>query len=192
MLILKKHTICPLLAVLALLALPEAPGLRATTLARMGIEELTRTTTVVARARCVANVSRWDEGLLWTLTTMELTEIWKGQAPLTITVRLVGGRAGGRRILVEGVPRFLPGEQLVVFLEPSGKGDWTVTSWAQGTFRISRAATGKAEVVTQDTAGLALFDPMTRQFRSGGVKNMPLEDLRRRVLAASRAQGSGQ
>lgn len=192
MLILKKHTILPLLAVLVLLALPGAPRLRATTLARMDVEELTRSATLVGRARCVSNVSRWVDDLLWTLTTLEMTEIWKGQAPRTITVRLIGGRAGGRRILVEGVPRFLPGEELVVFLEPSGKDDWTVTSWAQGTFRISHVATGRTQVVTQDTAGLALFDPMTRQFRSGGLKNMPLEDLRRRVLAASRAQGGGR
>lgn len=188
----KKGAALLLLAGLAVLAIPGAVMLRSTTLARMDVEELTKTATLVARARCLSIASRWEDGLLWTFTTFVVTETWKGPAPQTLTVRLVGGRVGERRVIVEGVPRFVPGEEVVLFLEPGGKGDWTVTSWAQGTFRVRPATAGETQVLTQDTGGMALFDAATRRFRAGGVRNMPVEELRRRVLAASRARGRVQ
>ncbi len=172
-----------------LMTLLGPPAVWATTLVRMDLDELTRKAAVVARARCLATASRWESGHLWTLTTFEVEEIWKSQAPRTIVVRLVGGDDGRRAVLVDGVPRFHAGEEVVLFLEPWREGEMTVTSWAQGTFRIQRDPGSKKESVTQDTSGLSVFDPATREFRYGGVRRMALEEFRDRVLrVAARAR----
>jgi len=170
--------------VLVLLALLVVPAALATTLARMDLDELTRTAAVVARARCLATSSRWEDGHLWTLTIFEVTEVWKSETPRTIVVRLVGGSDGHRTVQVDGVPRFRVGEEVVLFLEFSGRGELTVTSWAQGTFRIHRNPQTREESVTQDTSGLGVLDPATRAFHPGGVRQMTMGEFREHILRA--------
>ena len=171
---------------LVLLALaPLAAGAAgATTLERLSIQRMTTAAAVVARVRSVASAVRWEGGEIWTFTTFDVVEVWNGSAPPRITVRLIGGRAGELISTVQGVPRFRPGEEAVLFLEPSGASDFTVVSWVQGTFRIHRDARSGEERVTQDSAGLAAFDPSTREFRADGLRNAPLEELRARVRTA--------
>lgn len=167
-----------------LLASAAAGAARATTLARMSIAELTAAAPLIARARCVANATRWQEGEIWTITTLDVVEAWKGHAPARITVRLIGGRSGHLMSRVAGVPRFAPGEEVVLFLEPKGGEEFSVTSWAQGTFRIARDRASGRETVTQDTAGYSVADPATHRYGIGGIRRMPLEEFRRQVLAA--------
>jgi hypothetical protein len=93
---------------------------------------------------------------------------------------------------VDGVPQFRPGEDVFLFLEPTRAGDLSVTSWVQGTFRVRRDAQTGAESVTQDSAAHAVFDPATRQFKAGGVRNMPVETFRLRVREAVERQGKGR
>jgi hypothetical protein len=163
---------------------------RATTLAHMSVEELTAAAQVVARVRCIDNSTRWENGEIWTLTTFDVIEVWKGHAPARITVRLIGGRAGHLVSTVADVPRFVHGEELILFLESKSHKEFSVTSWAQGTFRIRRDAAGR-EIVSQDTAGYPLFDPATRRYRSGVVRRLPLEEFRGQVVAAETQKGSG-
>lgn len=171
--------------ILILMALVAAPATMATTLVRMDLDELTRTAAVVARARCLGSSSRWEDGHLWTLTTFEVTEVWKNKAPRTIVVRLVGGADGQRTVLVDGVPRFRAAEEVVLFLEPTAKGEMTVTSWGQGTFRIRRDPGTREESVTQDTSGISMFDPATRQLHAGSVRRMEIGEFRARVVRAA-------
>ncbi len=168
---------------LALILVP-AQAVRATTLARMSIEQMTAAASTVAKVRCLGNGPRWERGEIWTITTFEVLEIWKGQAPPQISVRLLGGRIGNLASTVPGVPRFRPGEEAVLFLEPARAGGLTVTSWAQGTFRIRRDPRTGEERATEDTAAWAVFDPATREFRTSGLRNLALGALRERVDAA--------
>ncbi len=172
-----------LLSVL-LLASAAAGVARATTLARMSIAELTAAAPLIVRVRCVANATRWQEGEIWTITTLDVVEAWKGRAPARITVRLIGGRAGHLMSRVAGVPRFAPGEEIILFLEPKGGDEFSVTSWGQGTFRITRDRAADRETVTQDAAGYSVADPATHRYRSGGIRRMPMEEFRKQVLAA--------
>ena len=75
---------------------------------------------------------------------------------------------------------------MVLFLEPTARGDFSVVSWEQGTFRIQRDAETGWENVTQDTASFATFDPATRQFETAGIQRLALETFRARVEAALR------
>jgi hypothetical protein len=138
------------------------------------------------RARCLANSTGWDAGEIWTLTNFEITETWRGSASGRIRVRLLGGKVGNLTSSVSSVPRFRPGEEVVLFLEPTKRGDYSVVGWQEGTFRIRRDAHTGEENATQDTASLATFNPQTRRFETNGVRNLPVDSLRKQVDAALR------
>lgn len=173
----RKWILLPALALAAALAAP------ATTLVQMDLEQLTRAAQVVARVRVLSSESRWEGGEIWTFTRLEVGETLKGAAPREVVIRLIGGEAGHLASVVEGVPRFRAGEEAYLFLEPTRAGELTVTSWVQGTFRVLRDAEGR-EAVTQDTAGILLYDGATGRFRPGGMRQMPIEEFRQRVRAA--------
>jgi hypothetical protein len=156
----------------------------ATTLARMSIEQMSQRAEVIVRARCLESATVWDAGEVWTLTSFEVEEVWRGPATARITVRLLGGRVGDLTSSVAGVPRFRPGEEVVLFLEATQRGDLSVVSWEQGTFRIRRDLATGQENVTQDTASFATFDAATRKFEATGIRNVSVEAFRLRVEAA--------
>ena len=170
-------------------ALVACAAARATTLMRMSVEKLARTAEVVARARCVANVTGWDAGEIWTVTTFQIEETWKGAPGALITVRLLGGRAGNLTSTVDGVPRFQAGEDVVLFLERTARGDFSVVSWMQGTFRIRLERKTSEESVAQDTAAFPTYDPETRRFEASGIRGTRLDVLREQVAAALSAGG---
>ena len=164
---------------------------QATTLVRMNLDQLAASANIVARVRCLDNLVRIEGGEIWTFTRFEVLETMKGSTPREITIRLLGGRAGGFVSAVDGVPRFREGEQAFLFLEFTRAGDLSATSWVQATFRVELDSLSR-EVVTQDTSGLAVFDPATRQFRPGGIRRLPIEEFRQRVRAAIEKQGRSQ
>jgi len=161
----------------------------ATTLERMSLEKMTQITKTIARVRCVSNVVIWDSGEIWTVTTFDVEQTWRGTLPAQIEVRLLGGTLGGITSTVSGVPRFSPGEEAVLFLERTPSGDFSVVSWQQGVFRIRRNNRGGDESVTQDTASFASFDPRTRRVQAVGISRMRLPDFRAEVEHAIAAAG---
>jgi hypothetical protein len=155
---------------LALLAI----AANATTLSRLRFEELANQATAVARVRCIGVESRWQGGEIWTETRFEVVELNKGLLPGVITVRMLGGQVGNLHSRVEGVPAFRAGEEAYVFLWGHEGEPFRVLGWSQGTFRITRDARTGVERVTQDSAAAPIFDPRTRQFRHGGIRNLPV------------------
>lgn len=162
----------------------------ATTLSRMSVAEMARHSVTIVRARCLANSTAWDAGEIWTFTTFAVEETWKGDASGQIRVRLLGGRTHQVTSTVPGVPRFRPGEDVVVFLERTDRGDFSVVSWMQGTFRIRRTAPTGEETATQDSAGFEVYDPALRRFMPAGVRGEPVEKLKQEVQAAVAAAPS--
>ena len=159
-----------LLVALALLA----AAANATTLARMRFEELAQQATAVARVRCLAATSFWENGELWTDTNLTVVEQAKGSLPGVIWVRTLGGSVGHLHSRIEDVPVFHTGEEAYLFLWGREGEPLRVLGWAQGTFRIARDSETGMETVTQDSAAVPVFDPRTRRFQHGGIRNLPL------------------
>jgi hypothetical protein len=157
-----------------------------TTLAHMSVAKLTQASRLIVRARCVDNIAAWDAAEIWTFSTFEPSEIWKGSSPQRVSVRLLGGRVGNLTSNVSGVPRFKAGEEVVLFLAPTTRGDFSVVSWVQGTFRIHQDPRSATETVTQDSASFDTFDPSTKKFTASGIRDLPLDELRAQVAAALR------
>jgi hypothetical protein len=163
-----------------------------TTLAHMSIAKLTQSSRLIIRARCVDNFAAWDAAEIWTFSTFEPSEIWKGSSAQRVSVRLLGGRVGNLTSNVSGIPRFHAGDEVVLFLAPTTRGDFSVVSWVQGTFRIHRGPQSGAETVTQDSASFDTFDPSTKKFTLSGIRDLPLDELRGQVAAASRQEPGAQ
>ena len=146
----------------------------ATTLSRLRLEELANQATAVGRLRCLEAESRFQGGEIWTETRFEVVELNKGQLPVVVSIRMVGGSVGNLHSRIEGVPTFRSGEEVYVFLWGREGEPFRVLGWTQGTFRITRDTHTGVELVTQDSAAAPIFDPRTRQFRHGGIRNLPM------------------
>lgn len=146
----------------------------ATTLARLRFEDLVRQADAVARVRCLGSEPLWKNGEIWTETQFRVMEENKGPLPPIIVVQMPGGSLGHLHARVEEVPAFRPGEEAYVFLWGQPGQAFRVLGWSQGTFRIARDERTGVDSVTQDSAVTPIFDPATRQFRRGGVRNMPV------------------
>lgn len=185
----KKWTSFAFALCVLLLGFSLAGAAHATTLERMSLEKMTQITKAIARIRCISNATIWDSGEIWTVTTFDVEQTWRGTLPAQIRVRLLGGRLGGITSTVSAVPRFAPGEEVVLFLERMPSGALSVVSWQQGVFRIRHNNRGGDESVTQDTASFATFDPRTRRVQAVGISRMRLPDFRAEVENAIAAAG---
>ena len=186
-----RRSFLMVVAILLLIATTDVSQAAATTLLHMSLAQMARTAKVIVRARCVANATVWDEGEIWTRTTFDVEESWGGPpGSRQIAVRLLGGSLGSITSHVSGIPRFQPGEDLVLFLEASPNGDFAIVSWQQGTFRIRQNAAMGAEIVEQDTASVLTYDPVSRRFEAAGIRAMALADFRSKVAAALGASSS--
>jgi hypothetical protein len=175
------------IAVVAATALFSATPCQATTLERMSLAKMVHTAPLIVRARCLANSRDWDSGEIWTFTNFAIEEAWKGAPPgaaAQLTVRLLGGSVGNLTSTVSGVPRFHPGEEVILFLEPTPRGDFSIVGWLQGTFRIVRDARSGKEIAVQDTAAFDAFNPATHRFESPGSRNLFVAELSAQVKAA--------
>jgi hypothetical protein len=181
----KTKLVVSLLMALAVLLLGSVPA-NSTTLVRMSVAQMTRAAQLVVRARCVNNSTAWDHGEIWTFSTFAVEETWKHSAAAAananlnsyLTVRLLGGTVGNLNSVISGVPRFTPGEEVVLFLERSPNGDYSVVSWVQGTFRIHEDSRTGQRIAEQDTASFDTYDPTTHSFRSAGLRSVSIENLR--------------
>lgn len=184
------HRIASALLCLALLAgMPRIAS--ATTLLRMSLATMTRRSQIIVRAKCIGNSVRWDRGEIWTFTSFDAEETWKGSAPQRFDVRLLGGRMGSLTSSVSGIPRFSPGEDVVLFLEPTA-GEYSVVAWQEGTFRIRHNPGTEEPTVTEDSASFSTFDPATRRFQASGIAREPLAKFRAEIdayLNANRESG---
>ena len=179
---------------LVLISLLTGAPARSTTLIRLSVAQMTQAAQLVIRARCVENSVRWEGGEIWTFTTFAVEETWKG--PLNtfpnqyLTIRLLGGTVGHFTSNISGVPRFSPGEEVVLFLEPAvPQGCFSVVSWLQGTFRLHEDLRTGRQIAVQDSAAFETFEPGTRSFHQSGLRNIQIEDLRDLVEAADCSNG---
>lgn len=156
----------------------------ATSLARMSLEQLTSAADAIAQVQCVSTSAGWQDGAIWTRSKFRVVKTLKGELGAEVAVRLPGGRVGHLKANVDGAPQFSPGEEAIVFLARTKSGDYSVAGWVEGTFHIERDARTRRRRVTQESSAFAVFDLATRQFRSEGIRRMPIEEFRSRVAAA--------
>ncbi len=85
----------------------------------------------------VTDIVSYEEGKgnIYTLVTISVEQLIKGESMGEVVVRLLGGEVDGLGLWVEDVPNFQLGERTVVFLEEA-ENAFEVYGWYQGKFTV--------------------------------------------------------
>jgi len=101
-----------------------------------------------------------DRRSIETVVTVAVSEALKGRPADSVTFRVPGGEVGRYRRVIVGVPRFEPGDDIIVFLRGGAPAMPTVFGLSQGLYRVARTADGAAVV-----APAPLMEPATGTVR---------------------------
>ena len=105
----------------------------ATTVQRLGLEDLTKKAHDIVVGRVTNSRTYWSSNrkLIFTSYTLQVDESIKGQAARSVEITTIGGKIGDVELHVSGMPSFQSGESAVVFLEQSA-GYQTVRRFGPG------------------------------------------------------------
>jgi len=126
-----------LLAAPVLLATPAA----ATTMVHFGTAQLADLSGTIVRGTVESVEARLhpEHQFIYTYVSVRVDEVFKGDAALVgsiITLEELGGRVDRSIHLVEGVPHFEAGEEVLCFLENREAGLYRTYGMVQGKFRL--------------------------------------------------------
>lgn len=143
----------------------------ATTVERLGLEELAKRANAIVVGTVTGARTYWSAGgkLILTEYTIEVDETVKGNSGRTISVTTIGGRIGDIELHVSGMPSFQKGENAVVFVETSGAYQ-TVLGLEQGKFTLTNGEIGNS------VSGLSFPDG-----RPGNPVRMPLGTFKAQI-----------
>ena len=105
---------------------------QASVLQAMSLAELTTSADNIVVGNVRGVHSAWDARMRTIVSTVDVDvdEVWKGQASASLTVVALGGAVGDVEMTVEGMPRFVVGEESLFFLH--GKSRLQVVGMSQG------------------------------------------------------------
>lgn len=172
-------------AVLALALAAFAPA-EATTMIRMGVEELVASNEAVVLGRVVDVQSYWNSEGSFILSdvTVEVLDVLKGSAAKEITLTVMGGSVGELTTLILAGPEMMVDGEYLLFLNredlPGVSGVRTVRDLAQGIFDVV-GARSSLRAVSQASRHPLLPDARGISEAPGGQEGIPLENLIRQV-----------
>ena len=161
----------PMPARVLLLILLFATSSYATTVQRLGLEDLVKKAHTIVVGRVSNSRTYWspNKKLIFTNYTIQVDESIKGKAGRTLEVTTIGGKLDGVELHVAGMPAFKNGENAVVFVEESA-GYQTVLGLSQGKFTVTNGE------VTNSVGDLSFPDG-----RPGRPTRMPLQDFKNQI-----------
>ena len=124
---------------------------------------------------------------------LEIKEVIKGIPPSPLILDILGGRIGDEELAIEGAPKFLVGDEDVLFVTGNGRQIFPLVGMMHGRYPIFRdAKTGVQYVVRSN--GMPLYSeqdvslPMTRlsavKTQNPDAKPMTAESFIKKIRAA--------
>ena len=134
----KRSTLYIFLMLSVFNALPAA----ATSMLPISLEQLATRADLIFYGRVISNEVKNDvqSGQIATFTDFEIIDLVKGKAGNTHTIKQIGGfdRNSNTRLMVRGVPKFIVGQEYVVFLpKKSSLGFCSPLGLHQGSFPVT-------------------------------------------------------
>jgi hypothetical protein len=136
---------------------------RAATVEPMTLDQMARRAEMIFVGRVVGSRADFNaqRTRIYTYITFEVERFLKGGAnERQITIRLWGGQVGGLTSLVPGTPRFVPGEEVLLFCAGSRARVPTVLGLSLGKFTIVDDPS-KGRFLKRDISGLILANHRT-------------------------------
>ena len=180
----------PVARALFVLSLLASTTAIASTVVPLSVSDMTGRARQIFHGVCIEAHADIVDGDIVTRFRFAVAEGLKG-VPTTDTLDVVlpGGTLDGIRYRITGMPSFVPGEEVVLFLtRPDSAGRVWPVGLAQGGFRVRRETVGPARV-RRNFAGLRFQGPA----RSAGIQadDLRLEDLLDEVRSLTGATATG-
>lgn len=170
----------------------------ATTLIRLGVDDLVATNRAVVVGEVVDTNSYWNEDHTFILTDVRfaLHDTLKGEmAEREITVTVMGGKVGDLTTLIIGGPELIPRHSYLLFLNeenlPGAKRALTVRDLCQGVFDIQMSRDG-LRAVSQAIRHPLLPDKSGHVEALGGSEGTPLNVMTRSIRETAARQRARQ
>jgi hypothetical protein len=174
---------------LAILLAAGAAAAKSSTFLALSQEELLAGSTAVLQGRVVEVESFWnaERTAILSEALVSVDEVLVGRAPTLVRVRTFGGTVGGYTVEAQGFPRFVAGEEALLFLyrEPAD-GSVRVWGYQQGQYRIETRG-GERIAVPAIGRGVRLLGADGVEIEA--ALPLPLSELRRRVLELGQRLG---
>ena len=157
-------------------------GAWAATLEKLTMQEMTSKATTIVRGRVQSARTVARGQVLYTISSVTVTENWKGEAGGTIEVATPGGKVGGLTQTFSGVPVLGNGKEYLFFLWRGKDGLNKVIGLSQGLFDIAVGVKGETFAVRQAVTE-GMVDAAGQPVSDSGLR-MRLSDLRSYVQQA--------
>ncbi len=152
----------------------------------MDIRDLTGGADLILEGRVLSALADELDGRVETEYLVLVERTFAGEDQPLRTIRLPGGvLEDGRGMLLAGMPRIEPGENVLLFLSEAGDGGIRMpVGLAQGKFRILVRPDG-SRILARDAAGVTLVQPETGALvRSEGRSVIDYADVIAQIEAA--------
>jgi hypothetical protein len=139
----------------------------ATTMLYYGTQKLATDCSFVVLGRVLTVEAGYHDAMfgdghheIYTWTTLQVERTWGWSAPAEmITIEEAGGTVGTRTSIVDGLPRYEVGDEVIVFVEQRPDGHYKTFGMFLGAMRVERDADGQAFAVrSMDAAGTRIVD----------------------------------
>jgi hypothetical protein len=147
--------------------------LSAITIRPLSFTELVDGSAAVVHGRVSSVHGQWtaDRHGIDSLVSLDVIDYLKGGLGERVTVRVPGGQVGGMVNVIPGAPKFVEGDQVVLFLKVDGPAIPVVTGTTQGVYRVT---------TDPRSGGLVVVPPVVDAAGAGRVVR---GDVNRRPLA---------
>jgi len=182
-----------------LIGLGIAGSAAAATVRPILLDEIIDSSAVAFHGTCIANRVELDpvSNFIVTYSTFAVRDVIKGAPAATHVIKQIGGTMPGGEsgMIVRGVPKFVVGEEYVLFLAGiSSMGFSSPVGLAQGRFAVQEGKAGKTVASGRDFRELTARMPLAalrEPAETGGapLKELGLEDFKQMARShASRRQ----
>jgi len=155
---------------LALASLLMSLPVLATTVRRLGMEEIVGAADTIVEGRVLSIRSFWQDRLIYTEVIVAVGRTLKGPRADTVRFVQLGGRVDGPVPLettVPGAPIYRVGDEAYFFLEPGRPGDRIVVGLFQGHVPLRRDAQGEYVGAGSARRSPAQFEEEIRRHMAG-------------------------
>lgn len=144
------------------LSLCNVPPAHATSIAQLSVAQLTDASTYIVRGTVKRVWVDTDaDGIIWTRAEIAVSSVLKGpDSPAVLVVESMGGMDGDQQTIVDGMARYSPDEDVLMFLDTIHHGqDLTPVSAFEGKYTVRRAPHDDRPIVVQYTVNpLTVYD----------------------------------
>lgn len=169
-----------------------APQVHATSVLAPNFDAMVGRAELIFSGRMTAQHCEWrlinGQRSIVTLVTFDVLSAHKGQPGRSIELQFLGGTMGDISLDVSEMPKFKPGERVVLFVEGNGVNASPLVGFYHGRFRLERDSAGRE--IVKDRNGPILH---TSQIgRAGKSVSGPGEPLSHEEFASKIRESSGR